>query len=128
MLPAAELVFYNFLTKGVQKVTSNIFFIPRMGNTGDTTRVPTCLVDYKKVIKKYTRKSKTFNTCCVCISMEFTNTPPSKCDVRSIMKFLTAEECSASVARCTEKSVLIRIFEMIRIFIRKSANNTDIQR
>ncbi len=34
--------------------------------------------------------------------------------------------CSVSVARCTEKSVLIRIFEMIRIFIRKSANGTEI--
>ncbi len=33
-----------------------------------------------------------------------------------------------SVARCMEKSVLIRIFEMIRIFIRKSANGTEIQR
>ncbi len=33
-----------------------------------------------------------------------------------------------SVVRCTEKSVLIRIFEMIRIFIRKSANNTEMQR
>ncbi len=33
-----------------------------------------------------------------------------------------------SVARCTEKSVLIRIFEMMRIFIRKSVKGTEIQR
>ncbi len=37
-------------------------------------------------------------------------------------------QISINVARCTEKSVLIRIFEMIRIFIRKSANDTEIQR
>ncbi len=35
---------------------------------------------------------------------------------------------STSVARCMEKSLLIRIFDMIRIFIRKSAKGTDIQR
>ncbi len=39
---------------------------------------------------------------------------------------LSCPRLSHSVARCTEKSVLIRIFEMIRIFIRKSVNNTDI--
>ncbi len=33
-----------------------------------------------------------------------------------------------SVASCTEKSVLIRIFDMIRIFIRKSANGMEILR
>ncbi len=33
-----------------------------------------------------------------------------------------------SVARCTEKSVLIRIFDTIRIFIRKSVNGTEILR
>ncbi len=39
-----------------------------------------------------------------------------------------AIQLGISVATCTEKSILIRIFEMIWIFIRKSANGTEIQR
>ncbi len=35
-----------------------------------------------------------FNSCGVCISMEFTKTSPYKCAVRSIIKFFTAEKCS----------------------------------
>ncbi len=42
--------------------------------------------------------------------------------------FINNRHVMHSVARCTEKSVLIRIFEMIRIFIKKSAKGTEIQR
>ncbi len=37
-----------------------------------------------------------FNCCSVPISMEFIKTPPSKCEVKSIIKFLTAKKCSAA--------------------------------
>ncbi len=59
-----------------------------MADTGYTTLVHTCLVDYKKFIKKYVWKSKTFNSYSECISMEFMKTPSSKCELRSIVRFL----------------------------------------
>ncbi len=65
--------------RGVQEVTLHFIF-SRMGNSGDTALVRKCSVDYKKFIKRYVWQ--------VGISMEFTQTSPFECEVRSIIQFL----------------------------------------
>ncbi len=76
------------------KKSCRVFFVTWCGSTGDEISAAKCSVRNTEAVEKYSWWTVTLRACGVILKIEMDSTAPSKLELRSVIKFLTAEHCS----------------------------------